>query len=381
MNGRMPLVSVMAEVEKSSADEPGAPIAKDQVDPELIDLSRSGPKVRVLTAAGLVFLCGFFLWKMNADRRFSGSASQPSKVMVSDVLAGNVGLDTYVALEAEPLMSHAIRSTTAKGSLGLRIAPARATAERLWLVVSGDGWEAPPQGVYVGRLRKLEDLPFAPSVAAFADEHPRLVFATAAMIRSGIATNKVKTVSGDEFSVADADRVAFDIVDPNAAVIVGTTNERLPNAAAWQKELERAQIGFIAPPAGAPQATTEQVRFDVTLPDAVATLTSKLEAANLFARVDPVTRHYDTTWAALKASGPAGFTIGATTIPDPQIDLIGLYVARGIPSGAYALITGERPDDYWFVLPVTVVLGLVGLLSAWALVRAVKRDLLPTPSR
>ena len=50
---------------------------------------------------------------------------------------------------------------------------------------------------------------------------------------------------------------------------------------------------------------------------------------------------------------------------------------RGIPSDAYALITGEHPEDYWYVLPVTILLAAIGLLFAWALVRAVKRDLLP----
>ena len=68
--------------------------------------------------------------------------------------------------------------------------------------------------------------------------------------------------------------------------------------------------------------------------------------------------------------------VKGTTIPDAQADLIGLYVERSIPSGAYALITGERPEDYWYVLPISVALLGVGLVFAWALVRAVKRDLL-----
>ena len=63
--------------------------------------------------------------------------------------------------------------------------------------------------------------------------------------------------------------------------------------------------------------------------------------------------------------------------PTPQLDLVGLYVERSIPSDAYALITGERPEDYWYVLPITIALGVIGLVFAWALVRAVKRDLLP----
>jgi len=58
--------------------------------------------------------------------------------------------------------------------------------------------------------------------------------------------------------------------------------------------------------------------------------------------------------------------------------VIGLYVAKGIPDGAYAVLTGERPDQYWYVLPITVSLVVIGLLFAWAFARAVRRDFLPT---
>jgi hypothetical protein len=37
------------------------------------------------------------------------------------------------------------------------------------------------------------------------------------------------------------------------------------------------------------------------------------------------------------------------------------------------LITGDQPTSYWFVLPVTIVVGLIGLLFAWALVRSIRQ--------
>ena len=40
---------------------------------------------------------------------------------------------------------------------------------------------------------------------------------------------------------------------------------------------------------------------------------------------------------------PAGFTVKGTTVPDGEVDLVGLYVARAIPSDAYALLTDEKP--------------------------------------
>jgi len=385
-------VSAMAEPAQSEA---GARVAKDAIDPDLIKLSRARPKIGVITAAGLVFLCIVFLIRLGPDRRFGMGGDTATPVVVADVLAGKVGADTYVALDADPLVSHAIRAAANKGNLGLRLVPARGTGERLWLVVGGDGWDAPAQGKYTGRLRPLGELAFAGAVREFAAEHPRPMFAAPTAVRAGFASGKIATVTGDEVAVADADQVAFDVVDPAHAVIVISYNERLASAAAWTKELTAAGIAIEKLEEGhAPVATPEpkkgeapkvdkldesaadQARVSVAM--SVADATAKLEGAKLFAaRVEPVTRHYQTTWAALRGSAPTGFTVGDATLPDAQIDLVGLYVARGIPSDAYALVTTDVPADYWYMLPITIAVALIGLVFAWAFVRAVRRDLLP----
>ena len=352
----------------------GAPIAKDAIDPDLVRLSRPRPKVGVITAAGLVFLCGFFLVRLNPDRKFAGGG-EPARVAVSDVTGGNVATDKYIKLEAtELVMSHAIRASVNKAGLGLRVAPVRGTGEHLWVAMSGDGWEKAQLGAYTGRLRKLRDLPFEPSIAAYAAEHPRPVFAAPLAVRTGFGTGKVKSVTGDEISVGDSDRVAFDTVDPNVVTIVATLGPRLTTKDVWATELGKAGVAITT----THDLTDYTVRFDVI--GDLATITGKLQAANLWApaRLEPVTHHYETKWADLRGSSLAGFVVGGATIPDAQVDLVGLYVSREIPSDAYALITDERPEDYWYVLPITIALALIGLVFGWAFVRAVKRDLLPT---
>ena len=177
----------------------------------------------------------------------------------------------------------------------------------------------------------------------------------------------------------------MDVVDPDTATVIAALNERLPNAQAWSTALAAAGIAAgpaIIPPAMATGMVPDQVRFEVKSPGAVGTTTTKLEAASLWAaRVEPITRHYKTTWGAMKTSTGAGFNVAqGVTIPDAELDLVGLYVAHGIPDGAYALIDGEVPQDFWYVLPISIGLALIGLLFLWALVRAVKRDLLPTPT-
>lgn len=384
---RMPIATAMAKStpinkrsEVAGGGEPGAPIARDQIDPDLVKLMRPRPKVGVITAAGLVFLCVMFLLRLGPDRRFAGSSTQPAPAAVADVLAGKVDTDQLIVVSADPLISHAIRATSAKGSLGLRLVPARGAGERLWIVVSGNGWEAPATTGYVGRLRKLGELPFAPAARDYAAAHPRPVFATAVAVRAGLASGTVTTVAGDQVALAAGDQVALDVVDPNAATIVASFNDHLPDIAAWTKALGEASIAIAS--TGTPDAALGTIRFAIGAP--VGTTTTRLEAAasagvaGLWAtRVEPVTRHYQTTWGALRTSPPAGLDVGGSVLPDAQLELVGLYVARGIPGDAYALVTGELPDDYWYVMPITVALAAILLVFAWALVRAIRRDLVP----
>ncbi len=392
----MPIASAMADDAnpEPAAEGTGAPRlgAKNvAIDPELVKLSRPRPKIGALTAAGVLFLSVFFLFKLNADRRFAGNSETPATVTVADLASDKVDEDAFVAVQAEPHMAHAIRAQTAKNSVGLRVVPAKGSNERVWIVLPGDGWSRPTLGPYVGRVRDLADLPFAGVLHEFLAAHPRPVFATATAVRAGFSSGKVATVGGDELAVQDGDKIGFDVVEPNAAIVVGTYNERLPDRTAWAKALADAGITVT----GTGRDDRERVFFDVVAtapgerepgateapasgPEGLRAATAtKLEAAGLWAaRVDSVTHHHETTWRALKQSGPAGVTVAGITIPDAQLDLIGLYVVRDIPSGAVAVITGESPQDYWYVLPIVIVVGLIALVFAWALIRAIRRDFL-----
>src|SRR5439155_21292060 len=109
-----------------------------------------------------------------------------------------------------------------------------------------------------------------------------------AAARAGFASGQVTTVAGETVALHDSDRVAFDILEPSAAVIVGTFNEKLPNPAAWSTALTEAGIQTH----GEWRSTSDLARFDVAMPDAVTALTDKLAKANLWAaRVEPVTHH------------------------------------------------------------------------------------------
>ncbi|MBA3455639.1 MAG: hypothetical protein H0T42_21270, partial [Deltaproteobacteria bacterium] len=69
--------------------DPGAPVAKDTIDPDLIKLKRKPAKVSVITAAGVVFLAAMFLVRLHGDRTFSGSDA-PTPTAIADIVAGKV---------------------------------------------------------------------------------------------------------------------------------------------------------------------------------------------------------------------------------------------------------------------------------------------------
>jgi hypothetical protein len=372
----------------AAAPDPGAPIPKDAIDPDLIKLKRARPKIGLATAAGMVFLCAFFIWRLSEDRKFGGEGDTPRLVQLADVASGKVAAESFVEIPAEPMMTHAIRAAKGKGDPGLRVTPVRGSNERVWLVLDGVGWDDPvTTNRYAGRLRVLSELPFGEAVRAHALANPRPVFAASSAVRAGLSSGAVKTVDGDDLKVRDTDRVAFDVVDPNLSMIVATFTPGTPDhaalldAGAWQKAIDALGITAKAIAPDDKDKGLGQVRFDTQQP--VALVTEKLEGAKLWsARVEPVTRHLETTWGALKGSSPSGFIVasgvGTMTIPDAQLDLLGIYVTRAIPDDAYALLVGEVPQDYWYILPITIVVGLIGLLFLYALIRTIKRDFLPT---
>lgn len=367
----------MAKSEAPEHPDEGAPIPKGTIDPSMIKLRRSRAKVGVITSAGVLVLCVYFLLRLSPDRKFAGEGDKPTAVAVSDVLADRIGPHGFIELEAEPLMAHAVRSVKAKGDVGLRVVPVRGSGDKLWIAMSGDGWDTPTiTSRYAGRLRKLSDMALGKSVRSYVAETPRPVFATAVAVRAGLGGNRVKLVTGEDLQIADDQQVAFDIVEAGSSSIVVSFNEKYPDMRAWGGALKRAEIEYKPGAAKPIDEALGQGRFDVPLSPADAT--KKLEAGELWAaRVDPVTRHRAGAWSELKKSAADGLALGGTSTPDAQIDLIGIYVTRPIPDDAYALVTGETPQDYWYVLPITIALAVIGLLFAWALVRAVRRDLLP----
>lgn len=354
--------------------DPGAPIPKDEIDPELISL-RPRTQVGLLTAFALVGFSVYLAIRLWPDFQYAGEGAARA-VTLDQIAAGQVDDESHVSVRVELERAAAVRVRQSNADPGLRLAPALGAGDRVWVAVEGSGW-APPResGRYTGRLRRLSELPFADAFRAQVAKHPPTRFITSDELRRGRATavTTLATIGGDQIAIDAADPLEVAIDDPNAVTVVGSFTERQPDDAAWTKAL--ADAGLVA--AGtAPRASDEwQVWFEVRSPGALANTGKALEKAGLWgARVEPIKVHHTARWDAIGFESDQ-LRFGDVLLPSSAVDVVAIRAPRPLPSDPWLLVAGDQPGAYWYVRPLYGVIGLFGLLFAWALFRTARREL------
>src|SRR5262249_3086630 len=122
-HGRMPRITAMAGKRPPGAKrEVGAPVPKDEIDPELVSLRGPRAKVGAITALAIVVVCGVYLIRLFGDFAFARQ-DKPRDVKIADVLAGDVSTSDLVELRAQVERGAAVRVRTGAGDPGQRVAP------------------------------------------------------------------------------------------------------------------------------------------------------------------------------------------------------------------------------------------------------------------
>jgi hypothetical protein len=369
-----PLAAMADDVSTNKPRDPGAPVGRDEIDPELVNLRKGGPKFGVVTCAGVAILCLYLVYRLMPDLGYAREPDAPAKLRMTAELADN----TFVELPLTIERARAIRLRQQAGGLGMRAVPVAGSGDAVWVLMTGDGWApAAPNAAYAGRVRELDDLPLADALRGQVRAHPWPAFATLASARAAFAGGPLTTVAGDPVAVAPGDRVELDVAVPGTAVVVITYSKRLPGLAAWVEAVKAAGVPLVGEPR---DVTDDTARLDVAIGADEAN--QKLTAAGLYARVEPVNTTLATTWGELSktAAGAGSIAIAGTSIDPARVDLVRVFVAHRIPASARVIVVGELPADYWYVLPLVIGLGVLALLALWALVRAIKRDLLTPPA-
>lgn len=358
------------------AREEGAPIGKDEIDPDLISLRRAAPKVGIVTAAAIVLLCVVMMLRLRDDFTFSRAGSTAEAATVSDIVAGKIDDDSFVTVDASLDRDAAIRTRITEANAGTRVVPVFGTNDRLWVAIAGDPWSPYQHDEKItGRLRPLADVKFSGAVASFAAKNPTPRFVTGddlKRVRIGGA-KELALVGGGTHAPRDTDDIEISVADPGAAIVIAAFNPRMPDVAAWTTAL--AGAGVIA--AGTkPDATTDDTaRWEVRRPDAVATVTTALENAQLWgARVEPAATRYRVPWKDLHAD-QTGVQLPTGLLPWSAIDVAAVWAPRPVPAGARVILAGESPGSYWYLTWVYIGLALFAVLFTWALVLAVRREI------
>lgn len=354
--------------------DPGAPIGKDELDPELVSLRRGAPTVGVVTSAAIVILCVVLMVRLRHDLAFSRSGDTPRQVTVEDVVAGKVGDDSYVSLRAPLDRASAVRARVTEANAGTRVLPVLGSGDRLWLAVPGDPWSpVSHDDVVSGRLRPLAAVRFADPVVAYVARNPVPRFISGAELRAARlgGKNAVTLVGGGTLTVAPTDQVELMVADPGAAIVVATFNPRLPDVKAWGEAL--AAAGVVAAGTAPIRTSDDTARWEVRQPDAVAAVGRALEAAQLWgARVEAASTQHKVAFGELPVT-EAGVGLPGGVIPWSAVDVVAVHAPRPVPAGARVLLLDEKPAAYWYLTPVYVVLAVFALLFTWALTLAVRR--------
>lgn len=365
----------LAMSDDAAPRDPGAPIGRDEIDPDLIKLRRAGPTIGTITAAAIVILCVTLLVRLRHDFAFSREDAKPRATTAAEITAGKLAPDSFVTLDAPIDRIGAIRVRTSEATSGNRVVAVRATGDKLWLALPGDPWGPFSHDQQVtGRLRRLDDVRFAGPLAAALVKHPAPRFITGTELQRARAANdtSVTLLDGDKLAITATDQVELSVVDPGAAVVVAALSPGRPDVASWTDAL--AAAGVIAAGAAPTRTTESLVRWEVHRADAVASIQAALDGAQLWgARVEPSMTHVRAPWTELPVTA-AGVGTPDGVIPWSSIDVAGIWARRTIPAGAWVVLADEKPGDYWYLTAIYIGLAVLGLLFTWALARAVRRQ-------
>jgi hypothetical protein len=355
------------------ASHPGRHRPRDELDPELLKLPRKGVRIGWLLALAVVVLCAFLLFELRRDLVYSRAGDQPVALDAAE-RALDADPNSFVEMEAVPDRAYFARVRLGRSGEGQRLAPVLGTNARVWILLPGSPWGEPAtyREVYRGRLQPLDDMPFAEALREWMRAQPPIPRpVAAASLRRALAGAPLSTLADDVITPsADTQVTVAEVVKGSARITVTATSDH-PDEAHWRAALVRE--GLLEQDVGPESATYESWTYRVRAPKGVEAIAARLVAAKLFAaEAHPDSRRHVAEWKGLELYGGAegGIMAGLDEVPWSDVTEVTVAVKSAIPEDARVLLTDQRPADYWYVLPLSLVLAAFVLLFSWAFFRA-----------
>ena len=333
---------------------------REPVDPELVRLRRRAP-VGPLLAASVLGFAILLMVRLRHDLAFSGQPETPVDLgRVADLRTMDLPEDGHVALAGE-LDARAPARLRGLQSAGRRLTPLLGTDGRIWIDEEGEANAVTPvyEGGFAGRLRRLDDAPFAGDLRAFVAGLPPLPrHVQPSALGPGLPD---RDVHGDPLRVAADTPVSLEERVTGVALVTLVATDTIKDEPGARRALEAAGL------AGRPVEKTDtswtyEVALDAT--DAAA----RLRAARLHAGVAEAKRIVHQGQAgALRVDGDA-VVLGDRRVPRAAVTLVTVLTPPAIPEDAWVLRSGDTPAALWYMRPVYGLLALIALLMVWALV-------------
>lgn len=416
-----------------TSSEPGAPIAADAVDPELVNLKVPPARRHPLVAAAVLAVSLLLLWKMRADISYALLPTEPLTVAGPEAVAmGKLAGqgDKFVQIAGLPDHRNSVAYDPKGGRGRVQVFRLLGSANKL-LVARKVSLSADANNVFVGRLRPISEVWFADSLRTYLKQTQALRAMDLERLKAlpaGKLQLPLGTIdrSGQPLTVQKEQELLIDVLfDDDVRVLL--SKEKFPSEQDARYEVERLGLphgpgietrdgfGYVLrlPPKG-PNRERILAQIDslgiwlwhrietYRVPSALLTVTaSGLEIPGPDSLQQPV-RYRTASAEATATPTPGAAPSPAATAPAapsptpapptaaaPTADSKLLLALRepttflswnevqaaqvseplSIPDDAFVLFDGELPKQLQWAPPVAALLALFILLNLYYLVR------------
>jgi hypothetical protein len=355
-------------------------VTDEEIDPELVGLKKFRPRIGPLLALSVLGLCVYLVISLRRDLVFGLGPKSPREFgdAATAYMQGSVVPDNaYVSVHGTPDFSDPAW-LRGKEAVGHRLVPILGTSGALWVQIGDRPKEEAIayDMTWTGRTRRLSDVSFGDQLTDWIHSlPPRARYVDPAALAQGMP---MRDVAGDELAVTPETPVELDERIDGVSLITVYSGAEAKDAASAKKAIARAGLT----PGDAPVSSTD-VSWTYEVPGDVATVTKTIGASHLYAAtVEEKDVPHQGAYKDLSIDRNAGVAhVGAAAVPISHVARVAVVVPPVIAKDARILLVGEQPGSYWYVAPLSALLGIFAMLMAWALVRSLRAvDEAPAPA-
>lgn len=356
------------------ADHPGKPRSRDALDPELVRLSKPRTRVDWLLSASVIVFCVYWMISLRSDLAFSRQSGSAEAVELATVGDHD---NQYVEVTLVPDRARIARVWRG-ADFGSHVAPALGSAGRAWLLTDSSAYVGDVElgESHAGRVRRLGDMPFYSQLRDyFASAPPVLeplaVDSVAELIRS--RATSAESVHGDRIDITAETAVEVgQRVRGRVRVVVIADPGGLASEAGWRSALVRA--GVVSASTAPVASTDTSWTYEIEAPAGIEQVQQTLDQSDLpGARAVPIEKVYRATWGQLGLEA-GELIVAGDPLSAGEMTFFSIAHRPTVVADAAVIVSTERPDDYWYMLPLYVLFAAFALIFGWVLFRTFRAD-------